>query len=292
MDLTLVILAAGKGTRFGGDKPLAAVGPNNECLFEYSVREARFAGFNQIVFVVSPQQDTRLFVERLSKYKDSVKISFAVQDNAAEVEAVGESIVRRSKPWGTGHAVLVCRPFIETPFVVINADDFYGAENFERIGRFLKDNISTPHVAALPGYALKNTISESGGVNRGVCAVTKDGYLASIREYTNISVKSGVVHADNLSQDAALSLDAQVSMTFWGFYPEFFATLKSAFDSFLRLTQNPELDEFYLPSAVEFAIRSDQLRVKVFPSSACWRGITYAEDVSDVREFLCGQPAV
>lgn len=292
MNLTLVILAAGKGTRFGGDKPLAAVGPNGESLFEYSVRDAVSAGFERVVFVVSPHQDTSVYSKRLISYKHRLKISFAVQSIHTSIESRLGAGCQRTKPWGTGHALLACRQYIETPFVVINADDYYGASNFELVGEFLKRNVSTPDLAVLPGYSLENTLSNTGGVNRGVCSVTGDGYLEAIREYTNISIRSGVVKSDNPPDGFnQISLDSQVSMTFWGFYPEFFAALELAFSHFLKSAQELNVDEFYIPAAVDFSIRADLLRVKVFPSAEHWLGITYAEDVVKVREYLLNRPA-
>ena len=291
MELTLVIMAAGRGTRFGGDKPLAAVGPNGESLFEYSVRDAVGAGFTRVVFVVSLNQNTVVFSERLSSYKNRLSVDFVIQKNDTAVDSDLMRGKQRLRPWGTGHAVLVCRAVIDTPFVVINADDYYGPSSFRIIGDFLRDTVEFPDTAALPGYALKNTLSGSGGVNRGICTVTGDGYLRSICEYKNISqIKENLSWDHPHAGDSIISPDVCVSMTFWGFHPEIFSLLNTAFTDFLQITSDIENDEFYIPAAVDFAITSGLLRVKVFPSSEQWRGITYAEDVATVRSFIQSLP--
>lgn len=265
MPLTLVILAAGKGRRFGGDKPLAAVGPSGQSLFEYSIYDAFNAGFKHVVFVVSEDQHTSEYSDRLSAYGNQLKIEFVVQAIATP----------RIKPWGTAHAVLVCQNKISNPFVVITADDYYGRLNFEKIGNYLLENSLDPLVSAMPGYKLENTMSHSGSVNRGICSVGPDGYLVSIHEGKNIS-----------HDGAWFNNDSIVSMTFWGFHPSIFTILEIAFQAHLAESTDLINDEFYIPKAVDLAIKSGMARVKVFQISEKWKGVTYAEDVAGVREYI------
>jgi len=246
MALTLVILAAGKGSRFGGDKPLAAVGPNGESLFEYSVHDAVLAGFTRVIFVVSACQETSEFTNRLAHYGNRLTVEFVVQDLAAGVNPDSVAATTRDKPWGTGQAVLVCRSLIDTPFIVINADDYYGRSNFKQIGSYLLAHANNPHVAALSGYQLRNTLSQSGGVNRGVCTVGTDGYLQSIQEVKNIAFDGKTLSCDKDDNgDIEISLDSIVSMSCWGFHPAIFAVFESAFEQFLSSSDLVN-DEFYI----------------------------------------------
>ncbi len=290
MSLTLVILAAGKGSRFGGDKPLAEVGPSGQSLFEYSVYDAFKAGFKHVIFVVSPKQDTTEYSQRLACYQGRLKVEFVVQklsDISREISNPASD--SRVKPWGTGHAVLVCRDNISNPFVVINADDYYGRLNFKHVGDYLQKKSTDPLVCTLPGYSLKNTLSDSGGVNRGVCSEDSDGYLTSIHEVKNICLKvNDSLHTDPAANNITVNLDSIVSMTFWGFHPSFFDVLERAFQSFLADTADLSNDEFYIPDAVNLAIKSGEVRARLIPTSEKWKGVTYAEDLSEVRDFMNG----
>lgn len=284
--LTLVILAAGRGSRFGGDKALAEVGPGGQSLFEYSIYDAYRAGFKHVVFVVNDQRDTSDYSSRLAFYGDSLKIDFVVQDLVTGVsnDKINLEEVPRTKPWGTGHAVLVCHAMINNPFVVINADDYYGRQNFKIIGSYLQENKHNPQVCALPGYKLKNTLSRSGGVNRGICSVDPDGYLVSIHEVKNITLDKIMVPRDDQAEN--ISNESIVSMTFWGFHPSLFKLLDNAFQLFLVGSTDLVNDEFYIPEAVDLAINSDVIKVKVFHTSEIWKGVTYAADVADVSDYL------
>ena len=302
MSLSLVILAAGMGSRFGGDKPLAEVGPNGQSLFEYSVHDAFKAGFKHVIFVVNDQQDTSQFSARLQGYGDELKIEFVVQSLTVLVKPINiaqtlnENIkVRknaptttvRTKPWGTAHAVLVCREYIHNPFVVINADDYYGQENYKKIGHYLLANCRNPKTCVLPGYRLGNTLSTSGGVNRGICEVDSDGFLESIREVRNISFDQSMsLHADQSDEHLSIKNSSIVSMTFWGFMPSIFNIFENEFQVFLNETSDLGQDEFYIPDTVNLGIKSGLLQVRVFDTSEKWKGLTYAQDVTDVRGFI------
>ena len=288
MSLSLVIMAAGLGSRFGGDKPLAEVGPDGQSLFEYSVHDAFKAGFKHVIFVVNDQQDTAEFSSRLQRYADELKVEFVVQSLTAFVnpQKFGQQFVR-TKPWGTAHAVLVCRGHIHNPFVVINADDYYGRENFKKIGSYLLANSGNPQTCVLPGYRLDNTLSRSGGVNRGICKISFDGYLESIVETKNIFLDQlNSPHADQSDNHILIENDSTVSMTFWGFVPSIFDIFEHEFSVFLNNTADVEQDEFYIPYAVNLAIEADLLRVKVCGTSEIWKGLTYADDQSEVKAFI------
>jgi len=290
MSLTLVILAAGMGSRFGGNKPLAQIGPSGQSLFEYSVYDAVNAGYEHVVIVVSAEQDTTEFSDRLARYGDKLKIDFAVQSiNTGISEKFKSQLSTRDKPWGTGHAVLVCEGLIDNPFVVINADDYYGRTNFKLIGEYLKKNEQSSNVCTLPGYVLENTLSHSGGVNRGVCSVDSEGYLTSICEVKNIHKKGRELRYSE-PQDSTVTVtgDSIVSMTFWGFHHSIFKLLNSSFETFLNETADIENDEFYIPTPVNQAVTTGELRVKLIPTSEHWKGVTYAEDVKEVSDYMVG----
>lgn len=286
--LSLIILAAGRGSRFGGDKPLAAVGPNGESLFEYSVHDAFKAGFNHVVFVVSEEQNSNEFSTSLSAYGEALKVEFVIQTQAAFVKPCLNCEWRsRVKPWGTAHAVLVCKEHIRNPFLVINADDYYGVENYQKMAKYLLEHVCCSKACAMSGYKLKNTLSGTGGVNRGICTVSSDGYLESIKEVVNISAgPSGAIRNGDADSSAVISADSIVSMTFWGFVPSIFGILEKEFQTFLKNTPDLIQDEFYLSDTVNAAIKSELLQVKVIDSFEKWMGITYSQDVAVVRNSL------
>lgn len=289
MSLTLVILAAGRGSRFGGDKPLAEVGPAGQSLFEYSVYDAHKAGIKHVVFVVSAECDVSEYESRLANYRNDLKIEFVVQNLTTGIHSdISNPAVRsRSKPWGTAHAVLVCKQSIKNPFVVINADDYYGRSNFTHVADYLLQNSSDPKTCTLPGYKLENTLSHSGGVNRGICSVDSDSYLSSIHEIKNIYLNRDLsLHADEDESNIDIKLDSIVSMTFWGFHPSFFNLLESAFQSFLNETNDLANDEFVITEPVNQAASSGEVRARVIPTSETWKGVTYAEDTEAVRIFI------
>ena len=294
MSLTLVILAAGRGTRYGGNKPLAEVGPHGQSLFEYSVYDSFRAGFQHVIFVVDAAQDTAVYKKRLAGFGDRLKVDFVTQElNTGiadrEIDLAIDSSGKgfRSKPWGTGHAVLVCQNLIANPFVVINADDYYGRLNFEVTGNYLLDNRQNPQVCVLPGYKLKNTLSNSGGVNRGICSVCSDGYLTSIDEVRNICLdNSSSLVSDHNENNVAINGDSIVSMTFWGFHPSIFTQFDSAFRSFLKDAPDLINDEFYIPQVIDQAIKRGMLKPRLIPTTEKWKGLTYTADLPEVRNYL------
>jgi len=286
MALTLVILAAGKGTRFGGDKAMAPVGPAGQSLFEYSVYDAIKAGFEHIIFVVSEQRDTAEFSSRLQQYGNALRVEFIVQYSNGTLDNNNNEHHEpsRSKPWGTAQAVLVCKQHIDNPFLVINADDHFGPQGFESIGQYLTGHYQNPKACALVGYRLRNTLSRSGGVNRGVCSVGEDGYLESVREVRNIAIdESQTLQHDDSDVDEPVTLDSLVSMTFWGFQPAVFSVFENGFEAFLNNANDLVDNEYTIPEVVDLAIRNGEATFKILHSAEKWQGITYATDLAAVQ---------
>ncbi|MEM6885685.1 MAG: sugar phosphate nucleotidyltransferase [Verrucomicrobiota bacterium] len=272
---TLVIMAAGMGSRYGGLKQMDPIGPNGETLLEYSIYDAIRAGFGKAVFVIRKDFET-LFKEQVGKrFEDKIEVCYAFQ--ALEDMPDGFSVPDgRTKPWGTGQAVLACQEVVQEPFAVQNADDFYGTEAYATIAAEfarMPDGDS-----CMVGYRLRNTVSPNGYVSRGLCE-TKDDYLSSIVEHTHIeSNEAGVIHSIDGEHTTELSGAEMCSMNFWGFSPSFFETLEQKFITFLEQHGNEQKSEWYIPSVVDEMITSGQTRVKVLRCDSQWFGVTYAED--------------
>ena len=272
----LVILAAGIGSRFGGGiKQLEPVGPNGEIIIDYSIHDAIAAGFNKIIFIIRHDIEAdfkRIIGERIEKVCAplGVEICYAFQ----ELNDIPLSLPEgRTKPWGTGHAILACKGLIDEPFAVINADDYYGKDGFCKAAVFLQTG-----QYGLVGYVLKNTLSDNGGVTRGICNV-KEGQLVGIQETKNI-----VKTTDGAATDGkALPMNALVSMNFWCFPPSFMNVLKVGFPLFLADMQNPLKDEYLLPNIVDGLLKNGTV-VSVLPTDDRWFGVTYKEDKASVVE--------
>jgi NDP-sugar pyrophosphorylase family protein len=276
MKTTLVILAAGIGSRYGGGvKQLESVGPNGEIIIDYSIHDAIAAGFDKIIFIIRKaiEADFREVIgdriERICKPL-GVEIGYAFQSLTEVPIPVPEG---RTKPWGTGQAVLACDGMLTEPFAVINADDYYGKDGFEKAAAFLKTG-----KYGLVGYILKNTLSDNGGVTRGICNVN-DGKLVGIDETHDI-VKTEKGAA---SEGRDLPLDALVSMNFWCLPERFVDVLKTGFPKFLSSMKNPLKDEYLLPVIVDGLLQQGQ-EVSVLPTDADWFGVTYKEDKASVVE--------
>ena len=271
---SLLVLAAGLGSRYGGLKQIDPVGPFGETLLDYSVFDALRAGFGRIVFVIRRDFEG-LFRERVaSKYAGRVAVDFVFQ--SLDVLPADFALpVGREKPWGTGHATWCAREALREPFAVINADDFYGAGSFQQLAAFLSH--ATANEAAMVGFHLGNTLSEAGAVSRGVCTVDPGGELLSVTERT------GIVATD-AAPGGALTPETIVSMNCWGFTPAIFPQLDEEFRIFLRKIGElgPAKAEFYLPAAVSNLISRGELRTHVLPTESQWFGITYREDKPQV----------
>ena len=277
MKPTLFILAAGMGSRYGGLKQLDGLGPNGETIMDYSVFDAMRAGFGKVVFVIRKdfEEDFRNVV--LSKYADHVPCEVCFQG----IDNLPEGFTRnpeRTKPWGTNHAVLMAKDIIKEPFMVINADDFYGKESFEVMAKFVWDVNGQEGKYCMAGYRVGNTLSEHGTVSRGVCATDKMGFLTDVVERTAIENKNGhVVYQDN-GVDVEIPFETPVSMNMWGFTPEYFAYAEEAFKAFLTENSQELKAEFYIPTLVNDMIKSGKATCQVLDTTAKWFGVTYADD--------------
>ena len=269
MKKTLVILAAGIGSRFGGGiKQLESVDANGHLIIDYSIHDAIAAGFNKIVFIIRHdiEEDFRAAIgDRIEKVCAplGVEVAYAFQEAYKYADVIPEG---RKKPWGTGHAVLCCERLIDSPFAVINADDYYGRHGFRAAAEFLGKGY------ALVGYELKNTLSDHGGVTRGICSV-EDGKLTGIAETKNIVKTADGAEADGVTLD----LNSLVSMNFWCYPPEFIDILRKRFPVFLAKMEDPLKDEFLLPTIADHMLK-DGIEYTVLPTDDCWFGVTYKED--------------
>jgi len=283
MDATLVVMAAGMGSRYGGLKQMDPVGPAGETLLDYSVFDAVRSGFDSLVFVIRREFETEFRQRISSRFEDVLPVRFAFQD-LHDLPGGFQAPADRVKPWGTGHAVLAARDVVETPFCVINADDFYGRGAFKTMVPFLKEQ-AAPDLHALVAYRLRNTLSEHGTVSRGICVTDADACLLSAREVTAIArTEAGIVAESD--PELALTGDELVSMNFWGFHPSLFASLEAQFAEFLAARGGEMKSEFYIPSAVNALIETGTARCRVLRSDAAWFGITYREDRDAVVESI------
>ena len=278
MKPTLFILAAGMGSRYGGLKQLDGLGPNGETIMDYSVFDAMRAGFGKVVFVIRKdfEEDCRRVV--LSKYADHVPCEVCFQG----IDCLPEGFTRnpeRTKPWGTNHAVLMAKDLIHEPFMVINADDFYGKESFEVMAKFLLDVNGQQGKYCMAGYRVGNTLSEHGTVSRGVCATDKMGFLTDVVERTAIESKNGhIVFPDENGNEVEIPFDTPVSMNMWGFTPEYFEYTEAAFKAFLTEHGQELKTEFYIPTLVNDLIKAGKATCQVLDTPAKWFGVTYADD--------------
>ena len=279
---TLVIMAAGIGSRFGqGIKQLTAVGPSGEIIVDYSVYDALAAGFNKIIFVI--RRDIRrdfgeVIGRRMRKICD---VEYAYQE-LEDIPSDFDVPLGRVKPWGTGQAVLACRDLIHEPFAVINADDYYGKEAFKKVHDFLIEHVQDRGKYCMPGFVLKNTLSEQGGVSRGICQVDRNSYLTEIVETHNIVAKSDKMA---ISEDDGheIPLSSLASMNMWGVTPDYLEILEEGFYNFLRQQKYGDLkSEYLLPIIMGELLQKQAAEIMVLPTNDRWFGITYAADKAKV----------
>lgn len=282
----LVIMAAGIGSRFGGGiKQLEPVGPGGEIIMDYSIYDALEAGFDKIVFIIRKdlEQDFKEIIgKRIEKL---APVSYAFQ----ELSDLPEGFVPggRTKPWGTGQAVLAAKDLVQEPFLVINADDYYGKEVFKKLHQYLAQEMDPKapvYDMCMGGFILSNTLSENGGVTRGVCVVNPDGSLKDVTETYDIQWKGGELLAgDELGGQVVLDPQQHVSMNMWGFPPGFIKELEAGFPEFLRnLKPDDQKSEYLLPKIVDQMIRAGKARVTVLETRDKWFGVTYKEDKETV----------
>jgi hypothetical protein len=283
----LVVLAAGIGSRYGGLKQMEPIGPGGEAVLDFAVYDAKRAGFGKFIFVIRREIDREfreMFGRRLAKH---VNVDYAFQE--LDMVPAGHYIhPDRKKPWGTGHAVLCAAPALDRPFAVINADDFYGAESFRALAKFLRDAAPhTPEPFAMVGFQLNRTLSEHGTVARGLCKTDADGFLTSVEELTAIERQpDGARNKEPDGSFRKLTGREIVSLNCWGFTPGLIGGLRRLFGEFLTRSAANLKAEFYLPTAVDALIREGQARVKVLPTESHWFGVTYREDRPVVIENI------
>lgn len=285
---TLVVLAAGIGSRYGGTKQLDEVSASGASIMEFSIFDAIKAGFTNIVFILRKDILTEVKIVFDSKLKGKATVAYVCQETDHIPQKYQNTT--RVKPWGTGHALLVAKAQIEEEFCVINADDFYGFDAFKSMFRFLKTNKDRQQYAMV-GYPVQNTLSANGSVSRGQCYVDSDLQLLKITERTTIVQKEDVIsYKTAAGKEELLPKDTLVSMNFWGFYPEFFSDLEVAFEQFLSVNSNSLTTEFYLPSVIDELLQKQRVRVRVLETSANWMGVTYQEDkelvVRKIKDFI------
>jgi UTP-glucose-1-phosphate uridylyltransferase len=274
---TLLVLAAGMGSRYGGLKQIDPVGPSGETMLDYAVYDAIRAGFGRVVFLIRVEFEDAFRNTVAAKYAGRIAVDFVFQ-SVADVPAGCDAPLARERPWGTGHAVWCARAALREPFAVVNADDFYGAASYARLAAFLEGAKGSRY--AIGGFRLENTLSESGTVSRGVCA-EKGGLLSSIVEETAIG------RAD-VGPGRRFTGREIVSMNFWGFTPSLFEGLEEGLRSFLARKGSDPKAEFYLPVAVSDLIHSGRASVEVLPCEETWFGITYREDRPRVVSSVAG----
>ena len=285
MDITLLVLAAGMGSRYGGLKQLDQLGPGGETMMDYSVFDAIRAGFTRAVFVIRRDFEQE-FRERIGKrYAGHIKVEYAFQDKH-DLPGGYKLPEGREKPWGTAHAVYAARELLTGPFVALNADDFYGKDSFFKAAEYLKNPPPSKLIrSCICAYTLRNTLSENGSVSRGICS-GKDGLLTGVVENPKIwQTPEGIV-SELDGRTIKLNGDEPTSMNYWGFMPEFVAELEGLFTEFLAERGQELKSEFYLPFAVDTLIRRGKARCDTLRSEASWFGITYREDRAQVCAAL------
>jgi dTDP-glucose pyrophosphorylase len=283
----LLVLAAGIGSRYGGLKQIDPIGPGGECIIDYSVFDALRAGFGKLVFVIRRDIE-RPFKEFIgSRFEGRVEVEYVFQETT-KLPPGFSAPASRQKPWGTGHALLTGAEVIREPFAVINADDFYGMNSFQLLGRHLASE-SPDH--AMVGFVLRNTLSEFGTVARGVCQTCADGYLQSVVELTRIERDgNGAKYTDAAGQVHVLTGDEVVSLNLWGFTPSIFEHLRRELVEFLKEQGQSEKAEFFIPTVVNTLIGSGEAQLRVLRTPDLWFGVTYREDrprvIESVRELI------
>ena len=297
MKPTLLVLAAGMGSRYGGLKQMDGLGPNGETIIDYSIYDAVHAGFGKVVYIVREHfkaQFEELVAKKYSHVKctDGTPLEFVfVTQELDKIPAGLTYNPERQKPWGTAHAVLMAKDVIREPFAVINGDDYYGKESFKIIADWLRAHENTTGHYCMVGFELDNTLSESGGVSRGICSADKDHFLTHVEEHHNIAKDTeGRVMGDN-SKGEKVQLDgkALASMNMWGFTPDYFEKSEAIFKDFIVRNANELKAEFYIPYAIDCMIKDNSARTELLSTPSRWFGVTFKEDrpgvVAKFQEF-------
>lgn len=281
MKPTLVVLAAGMGSRYGGLKQMDAFGPNGETILDYSIYDAINAGFGKVVFIIR-ESFIKAFKEFFDgKFDDKIKVEYVTQELDEIPEGFGP--FDRKKPWGTGHAVQMAKDVVKEPFLVINADDYYGKDAYkvasDYFNKYKDGKQGDKDLYFLMGYKLKNTLSDHGAVNRGISQADVNGDLSNIKECKSIIREAdGVVRYPEGDKKVELSDETLVSMNMWGFYPSYFDYFDAQFKDFLTKFGNEETSEYYIPDLIDWLMANDKAVIKVLSSDSEWFGVTYKDD--------------
>lgn len=278
-ELTLLVLAAGMGSRYGGIKQIDGFGPSGETIMDYSLFDAIRAGFTKVVFIVREEIKETVKEMFLPRLEGKVKVEFVVQALDTKVPAQYQN-PERTKPWGTAHAVLCAKDVIHEPFAVINADDFYGRGAFESVAKFFGRDTQGAH--AMVGYTLKNVLSENGSVSRGCGEQDGNGYLKSVVERTTIVKENGKIISKEKDGDLELSPETPTSMNFWGFHASIFPLIDKFFIDFLKEKGKEPKAEFFIPIIGNEMIKQGLGKVKILSGGDIWFGVTYKEDKDEV----------
>ena len=286
MKPTLFVLAAGMGSRYGGLKQLDGLGPNGETIMDYSIFDAIRGGFGKLVFVIRKSFEKDFREKIISKYENHIPVEVVFQD-IHDLPAGFTCPENREKPWGTNHAVLMGAKVIHEPFAVINADDFYGRDSFEVLGKALSEMTGKINDYCMIGYRVGNTLSESGSVARGVCETNAEGFLTGVVERTAIEKIDGEIQfTDENGQKVVLNENTPVSMNMWGFTPDYFKYSEEYFIDFLKENINNPKSEFFIPLVVNELITKKIATVKVLDTTSKWFGVTYAADRQSVVDKI------
>ncbi|WP_183579344.1 nucleotidyltransferase family protein [Mucilaginibacter sp. X5P1] len=284
MKPTLLILAAGMASRYGSMKQVDGFGPNGETIIDYSIYDAIKAGFGKVSFIIREEFADNFKAIFEPKLKGRIETDYVYQSYDLTQFGIHKTI-ERAKPWGTAHAVLAARNQINEPFCVINADDFYGYDSFEKMAKFLTTDVSDD-TYSLVGYQIDKTLSEYGSVSRGVCKVDENGNMIEINERTQVYFKDGGVVYEEGGIETPLSLDTRVSMNFWGFTPAVFKQSESMFIKFVEANEDKPKSEFFIPLVADGLIKSGIASFKVIPTASKWFGVTYKEDKPIVQKCI------
>lgn len=294
MTKTLLILAAGLGRRYGGLKQMDPMGPSGEFIIDYSIHDAVLAGFNRVVFLISRDIEENFKTMIGSRISRKINVEYVYQDEAVSFNTetgtfTAKLPANRSKPWGTGHAILACAGVINEPFAVINADDFYGRESFGLLSNFLEQTAGNPNLLCMVGFILKNTLSEYGSVARGICTLNAGNSLKHIVETVNIRKNKNneiVSGLDKHDRNAMLTGREITSMNMWGLKPSIFKYLGKEFHAFIEKYLKCPNAEFYIPSVIDKWLVEGHGSVQVLETLSSWFGITYAEDKANAQRNI------
>ncbi|WP_159633487.1 nucleotidyltransferase family protein [Sphingobacterium composti Ten et al. 2007 non Yoo et al. 2007] len=285
---TLLVLAAGMASRYGSLKQVDGFGPHGESIIDYSIYDAIQAGFGKVVFIIRQEFEEVMRAKFDEKLAGKIEVDYAFQDFDLTKFGVNR-VIERTKPWGTAHAVMSAKDKINEPFCVINADDFYGADAFQKMATFLNEDVTDSNMS-LMGFEVGNTMSDHGYVSRGVCEVSAEGNMNSVTERTNIYYKGEgadrkIVFNEN---DVEYDLDpkSRVSMNFWGFTPKVFEVCLDLFPAFVEANAENPKAEFFIPSIPDYMVKNGMADFKVIPTSSKWFGVTYPEDKPIVQESI------